>query len=691
MGPTQTQGYDAQAASDEAARLANVREYVDKVKTSRRRNAEAMHEDLLMLAGDQWNPQDAAERRKFKRPVFTGNLFPALIAQITGEIRRNKPGITCQAADAAATPKAAEVYEGIIRHIERVSFAPLVYARVGKSVAGCGEGHMRIVPVREDDEGFDTGLRIRAIKNVHSVLWDPGAQEPDKSDANRCVVFSEVDRKEFEEAYPQVGAAAWERASAQFRQLEGWRSDTGKVTVAEEWVVKREPYERYRVSKSKPSMWTDPATGMPMWTDPTNEETTIDGDVRKSHAEMPMIDGVPEDQYLAALTSHGFEIIDRRTAYKKTICMYLWGGNKQIAGPIEWKGSRIPIFTIYGEETDVGEETITHGIVRFGKDDQRAYNYARSAQLELVAQAPKAPILVADEQIDGHEDTWVLAQRQPVPFLPYNHVNGLGAPQERSGPQANSGPSELVGVAQQGMKDSTGIQDAALGKRTNETSGVAIEARDAQVDTGTYVYLDNLNYGIEWIGNELVVAIPHYYSPREQILILGEDDSAKIVNLAQSGIALKGKYHVICKRGPSYQTKREKAAQLLMDMAKAAPPWAQPSIFMRVIKLLEIPDAEDFIAEIKAIGQMIGQLPPDPQAGALPGGPPGLPAPGAPGQGPQPPPGAPSNIIQMPPRGGPPMGGPDPLGGIAPLPPPSAPAGRPVVGDARMGAAPPGI
>lgn len=687
MGPTPNQGYDANAASDEATRLIDVQAFVAKVKTQRQKNSEAMQEDLLMLAGEQWDPQAKRERGN-KRPTPTHNLFPPLLAQITGEIRRNKPGIKCLPADGAATPEAAEVFEGIIRHIERLSMAPLVYAAVGKSVAACGEGHMRIVPVREDEEGWDTGLRIRHIKNVHSVLWDPGAQAPDKSDAERCVVFSEVDRKGFEEAYPQAGASAWDRASAPFRQLDGWRQSGEKITVAEEWVVKREPYERYRIAKTKPGMWTDPATGQPMWTDPTGEETTIDGDVRKSNAEMATIDGVPEEQYLAALTSHGFELIDRRTAYKKKICMYLWGGNKQIAGPIEWMGSRIPIFTITGEETHVGEDTVTHGVIRFAKDDQCTYNYARAAQLELVSQAPKAPIMVADQQIDGHEDTWALAQRQPVPFLPYNHVPGLPQPQERSGPSANSGPSELAQAALIGVKDTTGIQDAAVGKKTNETSGVAIEAREAQVDTGTFVYLDNVNFGLEAMGNELVVAIPHYYSAREQIAILGEDDAPAIINLEQSGIALKGKYHVICQRGPSYQSKREKAAELLMEMSRAAPPWAQPSIFMRVVKLLELPDADEFIEEIKAIGQMIGQLPPE--GGAMPGMPPGMPMPGGAPPMPGGPGAPPSNVIPMPPRGGPPQGA-DPLAGIAPVSPPRVPAARPRVGNGPMPAVPPGM
>jgi hypothetical protein len=248
-------------------------------------------------------------------------------------------------------------------------------------------------------------------------------------------------------------------------------------------------------------------------------------------------------------------------------------------------------------------------------------------------------------------------------------------------------------LALTGIKDTTGIQDAAIGKRSNETSGIAIQARDAQVDTGTYVYLDNLNSTIESMGNELVSAIPHYYSARKQIMILGKDDAPAIMEL--DGIDLNlGKYHVICSRGPSYQSKREKAAEIMMQMSKAAPPWAQPSIFMRVAKLVDMPDADDFIAEIRTIGEMIGQLPPS-QPQGMPGMPPGMMPPGMPGAPPGMPPGMPpgapppNNVIPMPPRGAP--QGADPLAGLSPVSPPRAPAARPVVGDARMGAAPPGI
>lgn len=682
MGPN---GYSGDG--DEAARLTRVKERAQLARNANQSNAEAMQEDLLFLVGgdNQWDPKARRDRIAARRPIYTGNRFPAMLAQITGEIRKNKPGIKCSPGDAAATTEAARIMEGLVRNIERMSFASLVYARAGKSAAACGAGHWRIVPVYEDDEGFDTGLRIRAIKNVHSVLRDPNCQSPDHSDAQWCIVESTLGKKDFEEAYPQVGAAAWTKATAGLPKIDGWRSgENDKVTVAEEWIVKKEPYERYQLVHSLPFF---DGQGI---VNPTGETVIVDGDIRKGEGA-DTIDGEDAGAFMQAAEAQGFTLVQQRTAYKKTVCFYLWGGEKQIAGPIEWHGDRIPIFTVLGEEIDAGEDTVVHGMIRHAKDAQRLFNYARSSDLELVSQAPKAPIIAADEQLDGYEDEWALAQTQPVPYLRYKYVNGLPAPQERNGPGTNPGPSQLAQSGIVDMQDVVGIHDASLGKKSNETSGVAIEARDEQADTGTFVYIDNLNYAVEATGQELVAAAPHYYSAREQILILGEDDAPEIINLAQNPLPAKGKYHVIARRGPSHQTKREKAANQYIEMSRAAPEWAQPIIFKRVAKLTDMEDADDFIAELDAVGQMVGALPP-PMNGAAPGMP-GMPMPGAPGGPGQPlPPGAlPPNVVPMPPRGAPQQPPPaDPLAGVElPLSPPRAPAARTRVGP-PMGA-PPGM
>jgi hypothetical protein len=654
-----------------------------------RRDDEEAQSDLLMRTGgeNQWDPRAVRERKLHNRPIYTANRFPSMEAQIIGEIQANPPAISCSPADGDATPEAAEVFEGLIRSIERLSYSAQVYSSTGAAAARSGRGHMRIAPVYADDESRDVELRIREIKDVLSVKWGP-AEEFDKSDATWCIVVSELDKKGFQESYPNATAAGWANARMAQQRVDGWHSGlSNKITVAEEWCVEKTPFNRYWVTHARA---TYGGVGGIEMIQPTGEEAVIDGDLNAD-----TIDGMPAQQFLEALAQRGFDVVHTRVAYKKKICMYLWGGDSLIAGPVEWKGTRIPIFTVPGRQVHVDGQTIHEGIIRHARDAQRLHNFARSADLELVSQVPKSPTMIPDKAIEGYEDEWLLSTLRPVPFVRYKVQPGAPAPQERNGPGTNPGPASLAQAGVADMEDTTGIHAASMGKKSNETSGVAIAERDAQTDTGTFTFIFHLRLIVESIGRELVAAIPHYYSTRKQIMILGQDDAPAVIELSQVRLDL-GKYHVIAKSGPAYATKREKAADLLMQLAKAAPPWAQPAIFMRIAKLIEMPDADEFIEEIRAIGAMVGALPPpQQQVGAAPGLPPGMPLPGPSVGVPQPPPpgGLPPNVIPMrPPPGAPPQGArPDPLAGVSmSVPPPRVPAARPVVGDARMGAAPPG-
>ena len=667
---------------DEAARLARVQGRFALAQAFDKNDDLAMHEDLLMLAGgnNQWDPKAVQDRTRLGRPLYTANRFPSLLAQITGEVRANPPAISCTPADSDATPEAAQVFEGLIRSIERLSQAQQVYSETVELSAGAGKGHMRIVPVYADDESFDVELRIRSIKNVHAVKWDPAAQEFDKADANWCIVVSELDRKGFEEAYPEAGSAGWAKAQTGQRKLDGWHTGgADRVTVAEEWEVQREPYTRYRVAHTVEGFRLDPATGIPQLLEPTGEEEIIDAD------KDGLIDGMPAKEFIAGVEAEGWQVVGTRTAYRKKICMYLWGGSKQLAGPIEWKGNRIPVFTVPGRQTHVGGETIHAGIIRHSRDAQRLHNWARATDLEAVSLSAKASPIVPDDAIEGYEDEWILAQRQPVPYRRYKAKPNMPAPKDGEPINSNPGPNSLAQAGVQDMEDTSGVNAAAQGKRSNETSGKAIEAREAQTDVGSFVFIFNLRLIVESIGRELVAAIPHYYSTRKQIMILGQDDAPAIVELSNIKLDL-GKYHVLAKTGPAYATKREQSAERLIELLKVAEPWMRAPLIMRALPMLDMPDAEETIAELRAVGEMIGALPPPQAPPGMPGMPPGMPgAPPMPGQGPMP-----NNVIPMPPRGAP--QGADPLAGVSvPVSPRSAPAAPARVGDGRMSAAQPGM
>jgi hypothetical protein len=163
--------------------------------------------------------------------------------------------------------------------------------------------------------------------------------------------------------------------------------------------------------------------------------------------------------------------------------------------------------------------------------------------MERHATSAKAPWLIALKQIPAaFKAMWENANKKNYPFLPYDPVANVPPPQRIAPPQLDAAAYQESLIASEDMKASTGIYDAALGAKSNETSGVAIARRDAQGDTATYVYIDNMEASIAHTGRVLIDLIPHYYDDSRVIRLLGEDEEIekfveinKICRTARSG------------------------------------------------------------------------------------------------------------------------------------------------------------
>lgn len=646
-------------------------EKIDRVRDAQERNARGRAfsrdndrraiDDLNMYAGGerQWDAAALRERKADRRPILTDNRFPALIKQVTGEIRRNPFAIKCTPADGAATDAKAKVREGIIRYIERASNAPRVYARCGQHIAQGGVGWMRLALVHAnatlkfDLSDFDSDIRIQSIRNPVSVTVDPDHANDDDpcAEAKWAQVEMQMDRKAFEKAYPGKSSSA---AMTAPKTWNAW-SKGDKVTIVEDWIVKQEPATIHRVIQNKP-YWSE---------EPIDEFGTPQGWVEPSNAETVVVD--PDDVLRAEMEREGWTFVQERPGFKSTICMYLMGGTEQLAGPIEQPWTRIPLFRAVGEETDIGDEVFRHGLVYHGRDSQRRLNSAVTFDYELMQAAPKAPMIVASKQVEGFEAEWNASLKKHLPYLRYKHVEGLQAPRRAEPVSANTGPANAAMAAIDAMKSNVGIFDASIGKGSRETSGVAIEARDAQADTGTFVYIDNLADCIEAMGRELVAVIPEVYSTRQQITILGEDDTPEILEVANQPPGFwDGRYDCVVKTGPAYETKREKERDQFIELAQTAGP-LQPLYHIEIARRTD--GQEEFAQRLERAAYAMALIPPDQEA-----------APPMPGNGMPPMPGAP-----MPP--GPPPGV-DPLAQVSP--PPFVPAGRPRVanGGPPMGGPP---
>lgn len=521
-------------------------------------NRDAFEDDLRFVEGSgQWPQAIKAQRELQDRPCLTINKLPQFLSQVTNDIRQNRPAIRVKPVDDNADPEVAKLLEGLIRNIEYTSKADQAYDTAGFYAAAGGRGFLLVETCYADDDAFEQDIRIRRVRNPLTVYMDPDCQEADGSDACWAMITRLMPRKEMERKFPK----------AQLSDVEGENEDwfsKETVRLAEYWTRERE-----------------------------DREIALLDDGRVVPA-----DDVPE----------GSVIAQKRMSARYRVKYHLCTGS-EVLETKDWPGKHIPIVPVWGEEIDINGKVFLRGLIRNAKDSQRMYNYWRTTATELVALAPRAPALVTDRQIEGFEDEWQESANTPKPYLRYKPDPAAGGPPQRlehaSVPQ---GVFTEAQVAVDDMKATTGIYDASLGARGNEASGRAILARQTQGDKANFVYADNLARGIAQVGRIIIDLIPHIYDTARVVRVMGEDGEQELVRVNQPVPAEQrllndltvGKYDVQVVAGPSYGTKRQEAADTMMQMIQAVPNLA-PMIGDLIAKNMDWPEADKVAARLKAM------------------------------------------------------------------------------------------
>lgn len=567
-------------------------------------------DDLKFSSGDQWPDKIKKDREVDRRPCLTINRLPQSIHQLTNDQRQNRPSIKVSGVDDKADPKTAEVLQGMIRHIEYSSDADTAYDTAFDSAVRVGFGYFRIVTEYCDAMSFEQEIRIKRIRNRFSVYLDPSYQNPDGSDANWGFVFEDIPHDEYKAQYPNSELASMDDWDSIGDTKANWAS-AHTYRVAEYF------YKEFKDTKIVQ----------------LSDKTVFTEEELKNITEK--LGGLPPD----------VKVVSERQTQVPVIKWCKLNG-KEILEQTDWPGKWIPIIPVLGEELDIDGKRVLSGIVRGAKDSQRMYNYWASVQTETIALAPRAPFIGVEGQFEGHEAKWESANVRNHAFLEYRQIaiNGQPAP----APQRNvyEPPVQAItqarGMAAEDIKSTTGIYDAALGNRSNEQSGVAIQRRANQAQTSNFHFIDNLSKSIRHAGRICVDLAPKIYDTPRAARILGEDGKEEIIRINElferKGEAVKydlgaGKYDVTVNTGPSFETKRQEASQTMLELTKVTPVIGQvaadllvrsmdfhmaPEIADRIKKTLPPGIADDadkkqpvdpkMQAQMEQMGQMIEQL-----------------------------------------------------------------------------------
>lgn len=536
-------------------------------------NREAALNDLkFWRLGEQWPDWAKTSREDDNRPCLTINKGPAILRQVVNDARQNKPSIKVHPVDSAADVVTAEVVNDVIRGIEYASNADVAYDTAIEYAASCGMGYIRVLVDYAFDDAFDLDIIIASVANVFSVYGDPYSQNPDGSDWNMAFVTELLKEEDFEAKYPDAEKVDWK--ADRDEKSKRW-FDGEQVRVAEYW-------RRYEVERTIYLL----NNGLILSEKDYLERSTV-------------------------LTAGGIKVAKRRKAKSHKVMQFILTAD-EVLERNEWQGRFIPIIPVFGEEINVEGKRIRKSLLRDATDAQMMFNMWRSSSAEMVALAPKAPFVGPKGAFKTDAAKWTTANTKSHPYLEYD---GNVPPQRQPFAGVPAGIMQEAMLAADDIKAITGMYDASLGARSNETSGRAIMARQREGDVSTFHIIDNGNRAIKQCGRVVLDLIPHVINGPRVMRARGEDGKERSVPVNQeyqagqdeAGKAImalhdltSGKYDLTVSAGPSFTTRRQEVAAEMTEMMRSFPQ-SVPIVGPRVMKLMDLPEADKMADELKAL------------------------------------------------------------------------------------------
>lgn len=509
-------------------------------------NIRRAEEAIRFRALEQWPEAIKQDREDTTqdggpRPCPIMDKTNQYVRQVVNEERQGRAAIKIRPVDDVADLKVAEVFTGIIRHVEDRSQAIEAYTTGGEQAIDGGFGYWRLLAEYSDPMSFEQDIRIKRIPNRFSVALGPHT-EADGADAPDALIWEDMSEDQFKAEYPKAKIDGFDANDA-------WKAKD-IIRVAEYMYVEREPITIHMLD---------------------------DGTV------------------VTAKELNGRQAIDTRQSVIKRI-KWIKITAQEILEREDMLGTYIPVIKVIGNELCMPDGKIRlSGALETMMDPQRVHNFAHAGFIENVALAPRSPWLAEEQQVEGYESEFAQANRRNITMLRYKAAHddsgqALPLPQRIPPPGIPIGWDRMLQNTEHAIEASIGMYGPSVGAKSQEKSGIALQEQKAQGMVGNYHFPDNLARSIQHTGRILLEWIPGIYDTERIARMLGEDGEQEMAHLNpdqeqaveprldQMGEEVGsiynlnvGKYDVTVSTGPSYTAKRQEAAESQMQLIQAKP------------------------------------------------------------------------------------------------------------------------
>ena len=272
-------------------------------------------------------------------------MTDTLVGRVVNSIADLETRGKCHPVGDGADTEQADVINGLGRHVEYRSDAPVAYDNATDSAVSAGWGWFRLLGEWAAPDSFDKEIRIAAVFDPFTVYPDPGALMPTAQDMRWCLITLMQKRTEFKRLNPKVDLIPW--------------NDGDSTRVKSDWETKEEirVAQYFRILDKSDTVF---------------QIETQDG--RKFGA---FKSSMPTDRQLARI---GGKIIGEREGTRSEVQLFHLNGTKVTQREI-LPGSFIPVIRVQGNARVIDGKVYRRGMVRTLQDPQRMVDYGETAKI----------------------------------------------------------------------------------------------------------------------------------------------------------------------------------------------------------------------------------------------------------------------------------------------------------------------
>lgn len=278
-------------------------------------------------------------------------------------------------------------------------------------------------------------------------------------------------------------------------------------------------------------------------------------------------------------------------------------------GPSPYRHNKFPFTPIWGNRR--GKDGLPYGMIRGLRDINDDIN-KRASKAQFLLSARQ--VLIEADVVEDHDETAAEIARPDAYVVVKSGSLGKNAIKIETGREMAEAEFKIMAHDISMIQTASGVTDENQGRKTNATSGIAIERRQDQGALSTAHFFDNLRFALQVQGEKKLSLVEQFMTDQKQFRITnmrGKPEYITVNDGLPENDIVRSKADYVITEADWRSSMRESAAAELMDlMVKLAP--ASPQLVMVMLDLvIESTDIHNRDEIVRRVREITGMADPD--------------------------------------------------------------------------------